>query len=446
MKELPVSQKAKVVKLFLGGYTYDEIALQVGIAKGSVVNVIDEFRDGEIPIPAVMAEYVDALRHLVVDMKKHDCSTGQLKGCLKLYPALKKMGVDVEEAEQWLEACHTIASPASSGGQLVNAALELAKAESSSGVTYSETIADYHAKVDQVKLLDEEIKCRKADVGQLKLDYANTKWKATQVLDGINKAIGTARKMWGKQKDSLNTKLNQFMAQHKLSWGRVNTAFAILDSAGGQSGLSKHDIEVLAGNIRQAASLHQHMSELESEQARLTDSVAQLKELEVRVFDLLQIHSRLIISNANDMQEHTTLTRRLGQLRQTVSDNLDMVNIAHLIMGALLSPNLLNNDDIDELTRLMIYVRQHRLGIDRKSVKFVDGEAICECRVPKPYFEPGDHDLGPKEGEVFKKLALTLVPLVKDDFMPRWEWQSEQLAQLLIKQKDLCDAVSALGN
>ena len=45
MKELSINLKMKVIKLFLNGHTYEEIAEQVGIAKGSVVNIINEFRD-----------------------------------------------------------------------------------------------------------------------------------------------------------------------------------------------------------------------------------------------------------------------------------------------------------------------------------------------------------------------------------------------------------------
>ena len=51
MKEINLSKKLKVLKMFFGGWTYDEIVLQLGIAKGSVVNIIDEYRDpGRAPV------------------------------------------------------------------------------------------------------------------------------------------------------------------------------------------------------------------------------------------------------------------------------------------------------------------------------------------------------------------------------------------------------------
>ena len=60
MKELSIYQKGKVIKLFLKGETYDEVAAQVGIAKGSVVNIVDDFRNGYLSLPPGMTEYVDA--------------------------------------------------------------------------------------------------------------------------------------------------------------------------------------------------------------------------------------------------------------------------------------------------------------------------------------------------------------------------------------------------
>ena len=46
MKEIKMNTKFKAVRLFLNGDTFDEIAKQLGIAKGSVVNIIEGFRNG----------------------------------------------------------------------------------------------------------------------------------------------------------------------------------------------------------------------------------------------------------------------------------------------------------------------------------------------------------------------------------------------------------------
>jgi len=92
--------KLRVIELFLTGYTFDEIAAQLPVSKGSVVSIIADFRDGKIPIPPGMKEYIDELRRLVVDLKKQSTNVTQLETYLKLHTKLKEMGVDSDTASQ----------------------------------------------------------------------------------------------------------------------------------------------------------------------------------------------------------------------------------------------------------------------------------------------------------------------------------------------------------
>ena len=72
-----------------------------------------------------MTEYVDELRQVAVDLKKHSTSIAQLKSYLKLHVKLQEMGVGPDSTEQWLDVCHDIASPTVSNAEFVQAALEL---------------------------------------------------------------------------------------------------------------------------------------------------------------------------------------------------------------------------------------------------------------------------------------------------------------------------------
>jgi len=90
MREISTQKRIKVIKLFLTGLSYDEIARQVGIAKGSVVHIINEFREGYLSVPPDMTEYVDALRQVAVDLRKNNTSITQVKSCLRLDAKLKE--------------------------------------------------------------------------------------------------------------------------------------------------------------------------------------------------------------------------------------------------------------------------------------------------------------------------------------------------------------------
>ncbi len=103
MKELSQNIREQTVKLFLQGVTYDDISWKLRTAKGSVVNIIDEFRDGKLSLPDDITDYVDELRHAAVDLKKHEVTVGQMRSFLRIHNRLKSLGEDDEGIEEILD-------------------------------------------------------------------------------------------------------------------------------------------------------------------------------------------------------------------------------------------------------------------------------------------------------------------------------------------------------
>ena len=115
MKVIGIHTKYRVIELFLTGYTLDEIGKQLDVSKGSVVNIVNDFREGKLQLPDHMTAYVDSLRHLVVDMKKNGISLTQLKSYNRIYSKLQEMGASTEETEGWLDTCRDIALSTETG-------------------------------------------------------------------------------------------------------------------------------------------------------------------------------------------------------------------------------------------------------------------------------------------------------------------------------------------
>ncbi len=103
MREITQNTKEQTVKLFLQGITYDDISWKLKIGKGSVVNIIEEFRKGELSLPGDMTDYVDELRHVVVDLKKYEVTLGQMRAFLRFHNRLRDLEVDDEEIEEQLD-------------------------------------------------------------------------------------------------------------------------------------------------------------------------------------------------------------------------------------------------------------------------------------------------------------------------------------------------------
>lgn len=432
MKELTLSKKIKVIKLFLSGYTYDEIAQQVGIAKGSVVNIVDEFRDGNLPLPPGMTEYVDELRHIAVDLLKHHTTVPQLKSYLKLHAKLQDMGVNSEQAQQWLDICQDIASPTASNSQFVKAALELAQVTSGSGLGYGSLIQDYNAKLELSKALEAEIEQKKGQLAKLKLECEEQREQATSELNSLTNALATAQDTFHKQKQDLKSQLDEYLAQNKFSWEKVNTAVALLSVELGKKGLSQEGIGQLSKQIAFAGSLFVAVKQLEEERDRLQSEVNQLAQEKnayaSSVSNLEHVNQKLcnsIFEKGHEVNELDTEIEAkkscLEQLNQTITLNIHDIYIANLIIGLLILSDSLTDYDLDQLARLMLAVRQLRLGEGIKEIRDNEGNAMCLCPVPKIMTNLLVYKVD--INEVRDTLASYLLPIVKDRFVARQEYE-----------------------
>ena len=446
MREISLTSKHKAVKLFLTGLSYDEVAHRVGIAKGSVVNIINEFREGYLQVPPDMIEYVDALRQVAVDLRKNNTSIAQVQSCLKLDLKLREMGVSRENAEHWLDICHNIASPAVSTERFVAAALELSQVTSESGLSYADVLNDYSAKLSRSRELSKAIQREEQQLTEARAGRQEEKKQATKELNAVTKAIDTAQDMFRKQKEDLKARMNEYLAQHKLSWKKVNTVVALLDVELGKIGMAKAGIEHLSERIYDAGSLVSVIKQLKKEKERLNsevDKLAQEKQtISTSINALKNVDESLRTSIPANEQKldrlNTELNSKrfeLGELQQTASKFTQNLYVSHLIIDFLFAPKSISDYDLDRLVNLMVGLRQKRLGIGPKQVKDHDGNVVCECQVPRIYgnisMDESDID------EVREKFAHLLAPLVKDKFISKSDYQIEKIGHAI----EVADAI-----
>ena len=124
-------------------------------------------------------------------------------------------------------------------------------------------------------------------------------------------------------------------------------------------------------------------------------------------------------------------------MEHVISCHADLIGITRLLLNFLTTSDKFSDSDIEELTRMIIFIRQDRLGITPDKFKHVGGDVIYECRLPKSYFDPKKYPV--KMDDVREKLALCLVPLVESKFMPKWEWDSKQLKEINLRLMDMYD-------
>lgn len=161
MKSIDKVKRDEVIRLFFYGYLYDDILKRLDIGKGSVVNIIEEFRDGMLPVPPGLMTYIDELRHVAVDLKKLNTNPKKMKECLKLYSKIVEMHIDAQDVEQWMDMCRSIAKPSVTGEQFVEAALKLTRLTKEKGHTYDEVLRDYDLKQKQLNDIKDEIEVKR---------------------------------------------------------------------------------------------------------------------------------------------------------------------------------------------------------------------------------------------------------------------------------------------
>jgi hypothetical protein len=437
MREISLQIKYKVVKLFLSGSSYDEIARQMGIAKGSVVNIIGEFREGHLHVPRDLTEYVDALRQVAVDLRKSNTSLAQVQSCLKLDLKLRGIGVSSEKAQDWLDMCHDMASSTASTDGFVAAALELSQVASETGLSYGDLVNDCNAKLSKARELSKEIEREAQQLAETRASHQEQKEKVTRELNAMTRAIATAQDTFRKQKEDQKARTREYLAQHKLSWKKVDTVIALLDGELGRAGMTKADIKRLSKCIRDAGSLAKAINGLEKEKKGLQADVYRLaredRETAASVEELKNANDSLETSMFERRTEFFELNRRLvlkmaeyEKLQQAASQITDNLYLTHLILGFLFAPEGIDNDDLDRLVSLMIGLRQKRLGIGPRQARDRDGKVICECQVPRIY---GDISTDESDiDEVREKFAHLLTPLVKDKFISRFDYDVREMS------------------
>ena len=101
MEKLTAQKKISIVRQYLSGLSYDEIAAKTRVSKGSVANVVTDLKAGEIPEAADIVEQIELLRELSIDLKASALTPGQCAVGLTVFKRINECGLDPADIERW---------------------------------------------------------------------------------------------------------------------------------------------------------------------------------------------------------------------------------------------------------------------------------------------------------------------------------------------------------
>ena len=101
MERLSARKKAAIVRQYLSGLSYDEIAAKSGVSKGTVANVIADLKAGRFPEAADVGEHVELLRELSLDLKRSKLTPEQCTTGLIVLTRINECGLDPADIGRW---------------------------------------------------------------------------------------------------------------------------------------------------------------------------------------------------------------------------------------------------------------------------------------------------------------------------------------------------------
>jgi len=167
MEKLSNRKQVMIVRMYLNGFSYDEIAAKVGVSKGTVANVIAELKAGRFPEASDVREQIEFLRELAVDLRKSGLTPGRAVVGIAVLSCLQELAVEPADIERFTTVCHTLTQETDIQA-FVKAAMDIAALEKRTSLSFydlekkahdlEQAVTNLEPLVQQVREHREQIK------------------------------------------------------------------------------------------------------------------------------------------------------------------------------------------------------------------------------------------------------------------------------------------------
>jgi DNA repair exonuclease SbcCD ATPase subunit len=110
LEKLSLRKQLLVVRLYLSGLSYDEIAAKGGVSKGTVANIVSELKAGRFPDASDVSEQLELLRELAVELKQTGLTPGRAAVGVAVLSHLQEFGLEPADVERWATLSHSLTS------------------------------------------------------------------------------------------------------------------------------------------------------------------------------------------------------------------------------------------------------------------------------------------------------------------------------------------------
>ena len=156
----PLSQRKKlgVIRLYLGGSSYDEIAARLGISKGAVANIINDLKAGRIIEEQDLADHLDILREVSRDLERLKLTPDQAIVGLASLSRLQELGIEPSEIQRWAEVYRQLAGSDLEKEALLKGAQYMQQLRQRTGLTFEQLETKANSLQEEVSRLEPRAK------------------------------------------------------------------------------------------------------------------------------------------------------------------------------------------------------------------------------------------------------------------------------------------------
>ena len=319
-KVISLGKRRQALRLYMQGFSYDQIATETGLSTGSVANIVTEAKEGKFPELNEVREQIDGLRELSVELRKNNLKVSQSLLGLSFYERITKLGIEPEALNRWIKMCHQISSPDYPVEEFMAAALRLKELELQKGMTYEALVRDYEAKTEALSAaesrtseLERSSETLSKEVHNLSAEKRSLE-TAVRELDTEKKSLSQRVKRWKQEEEELKNTVSETEKRRKA----LQLESQQLEN---RAGALREEIGEREGTLNSLRSLGFGEGEL----LRLKDKLEELaansgvKPVELRESLFLDLESYAdVLSFRNEKRELTQAVKRLREQKQTL--------------------------------------------------------------------------------------------------------------------------------
>lgn len=158
MERLLLKKKLLVIRLYLEGFSYGEIAAKGGVSKGTVSNVIAELKAGQFPQFGDLPEQLELLRDLAIDLKRTRLTPVQSVMGISVLTHLQELKVDPCEIEGLAALYRTLNTEDTDIQTFTRIALSLEEVRKRAGLSIEELEVKVHRLEESASRLEPLVK------------------------------------------------------------------------------------------------------------------------------------------------------------------------------------------------------------------------------------------------------------------------------------------------